>query len=243
VRIRHIYRQGQFGLSFEIFPPKTADGDEALARTLGRLAAYQPAWRGTMLWDDDAHVIPPALASAEGLWRIWTDFTVTQQYYPIANTAFWVMNRLWGHDPLGYHLVNIVLHALSAFLVAGILRGWSVPGATLAAVIFALHPVHVESVAWMTELKNTLSGVCYLAALAAYLRFDERRERRWYALALAAFIVALGSKTVVATLPAALLVIIWWRRGRIEWRHDVVPLLPFFVAGVKVRSSAYEAAF
>ena len=74
------------------------------------------------------------------------------------------MNRLWGHDPFGYHIVNILLHAASAWLVAGILRRWSVPGAVVAAVIFALHPVHVESVAWMTELKNTLSGVLYLLA-------------------------------------------------------------------------------
>jgi tetratricopeptide (TPR) repeat protein len=199
---------------------------------LAALAAYQPAWQGGPLWDDDAHLTPPTLASTGGLWRIWSDVTVSQQYYPVVSTAFWVMNRAWGHDPLGYHLVNILLHACSGFLVAGILRRWSVPGAMLAAVIFTLHPVHVESVAWMTELKNTLSGVFYLLAATAYLRFDETRRPAAYAAALGWFVLALGSKTVTASLPAALLVIFWWRHGRVDWRTHVRPLLPFFALGV-----------
>lgn len=199
---------------------------------LATLAAYQPAWHGGMLWDDDAHLTLPALASWSGLARIWTDFTVTQQYYPIVNSAFWVMNRLWGHDTFGYHIVNILLHASSAWLVVVILRRLSVKGAVVAGVVFALHPVHVESVAWMSELKNTLSGVFYLAAAFAYLRFEESRERRWYVAALAAFMLALGSKTVTATLPVALLIVIWWRRGRIDWRRDALSIAPFFAVGV-----------
>jgi hypothetical protein len=171
------------------------------------LAAYQPAWRGGMLWDDDMHLTPLVLASWTGLGKIWTDVTLAQQYYPVANTAFWVMNRLWGHDPLGYHVVNILLHALSAFLLWGMLRRWSVPGAVVAAAVFALHPVQVESVAWMTELKNTLSGAFYFLAATAYLRFDDTRKRRWYAAAFVLFVLALGSKTVTATLPAALSVV------------------------------------
>jgi tetratricopeptide (TPR) repeat protein len=196
------------------------------------LAAYQPAWHGGLLWDDVAHLTAPALTSWHGLGQIWTDFTATQQYYPVVNSAFWLMNRLWGHATLGYHLVNILLHACSAVLLARLLRRWSVPGAMVAAAIFALHPVHVESVAWMSELKNTLSGVCYLLAATAYVRFDETRDRRAYALALGAFVLALGSKTVTATLPGALLIVLWWRRGRIEWRRDVMPLLPFFATGL-----------
>ncbi|NLS93434.1 MAG: tetratricopeptide repeat protein [Planctomycetaceae bacterium] len=195
------------------------------------LLAYQPVWRGGLLWDDDAHLTASSLASWNGLWRIWTDYTATQQYYPVVNSAFWLMNRLWGHDPLGYHLVNILLHATSACLIAAVLRRWSVPGAALAAVIFALHPVHVESVAWITELKNTLSGAFYLGALACYLPFDERRSRRFYAASLALFVLALGSKTVTAALPAAILIVLWWLRGRLNWRQDVLPLVPFFAAG------------
>ena len=196
------------------------------------LAVYYPAWHGGMLWDDDAHITRVDLRSLSGLWRIWFDVGATQQYYPAAHSAFWVFYQLWGDNTLGYHLANIVLHASSAFLVAVILRRLAIPGAVLAALIFAVHPVNVESVAWMTELKNTLSGVCYLGAALMYLRFDESRDRRWYALAAGLFVLALFSKTVTATLPAALLVIFWWQRGRIRWREDVVPLLPFFAIGV-----------
>ena len=185
-----------------------------------------------MLWDDDAHLTTPALASVSGLARIWTDFQVTQQYYPVVNTAFWVMNRLWGTETFGYHAVNIVLHACSAWLVYLILKRWSLKGALVAAALFALHPVQVESVAWMSELKNTMSGLFYLLAACAYFRFDESRDWRWYAAACIAFLMALGSKTVTATLPAALGVVFWWRRGRLDWRRDLLPLLPLFVAGI-----------
>ena len=85
----------------------------------------------------------------------------------------------------------------------------------MAAAIFALHPVQVESVAWITEQKNTLSAVFYLGAMLAYLRFDESRRRSLYALALGLFVLGLLAKTVTATLPAALLVIFWWQRGRL----------------------------
>ena len=195
------------------------------------LAAYLPVWHGGMLWDDDAHLTRAGLRSLGGLWRIWFDLGATQQYYPVAHSAFWVMHRLWGDDTLGYHLVNIVLHACSAWLVFLILRRLAIPGALLAAAIFALHPVEVESVAWMTELKNTLSGVCYLGAMLAYLRFDSSRDRRAYLTALALFVLALLSKTVTATLPAALLVIFWWQRGTLHRREDIVPLVPFFGVG------------
>lgn len=196
------------------------------------LAVYYPAWHGGVLWDDDAHITRASLRSLDGLRRIWFEVGATQQYYPAAHSAFWLFYQLWGDHTLGYHLVNIVLHASSAFLVAVILRRLAIPGAALAAIIFAVHPVNVESVAWITELKNTLSGVCYLGAALMYLRFDDSRERRWYALAAGLFVLALFSKTVTATLPAALLVIFWWQRGQIRWREDVVPLLPMFVMGV-----------
>jgi len=199
---------------------------------LATLVAYQPAWHGGLLWDDQAHLTPPLLRNWHGLVLIWTDFTVTQQYYPVVNSAFWLMDRVWGQATLGYHVVNILLHVSSAVLVARLLRRWSVPGALIAAAVFALHPVQVESVAWMSELKNTLSGVFYLLAASAYVRFDETRDRRAYALALGAFVLALGSKTVTATLPGALLIMLWWRGGRVEWRRDVVPMLPFFLTGV-----------
>ena len=148
----------------------------ALGLLLATLAAYYPAWHGGMIWDDDAHVTRPELRSWHGLYRIWFDVGATLQYYPLLHTAFWIEHKLWGDSTLGYHLLNILLHAAAALMVAVILRRLSVPGAYLAAAIFALHPVHVESVAWITEQKNTLSAVFYLGAamLLSALRPDAK---------------------------------------------------------------------
>ena len=193
--------------------------------------AYQPAWHAGFIWDDDAHVTPPELRSWHGLWRIWFEVGAVQQYYPLLHTASWLEFPLFGENPAGYHLVNIGVHAVNAVMLWLILRRLQVPGAQLAAGIFALHPVMVESVAWITELKNTLSGLFFLGAALAYLRFDADRRKRWYATALGLFTLALLSKTTAATLPAALLVVFWWQRGRLAWARDFQPLLPFFFLG------------
>jgi tetratricopeptide (TPR) repeat protein len=195
-------------------------------------AAYLPALRGGLLWDDSGHLTGPDLQSLKGFWRIWFDLHATQQYYPLLHSAFWLEHRLWGDAVVGYHLTNFALHALSACLVVLIVRQLSLPGAWLAGFVFALHPVHVESVAWISEQKSTLSGVFCLASLLAYLHFDKSRRKSNYWLATCLFVLALLSKTVTATLPAVLLVIFWWRRGRIEWKRDVVPLLPWFALGI-----------
>jgi tetratricopeptide (TPR) repeat protein len=193
---------------------------------------YQPVWHGKPLWDDDAHLTPPRLSSAHGLERIWIEPGATQQYYPLVFSMFWVEYKLWGDTTLGYHLVNILLHAFSALLLWKILRRLQVPGAYLAAAIFALHPVCVESVAWISEIKNTLSGALYLGAALVYLRFDQTRNGKFYLVALGLFLLGLMAKTVIATLPAALLVVFWWQRGKLSWKQDVLPLLPFFVVGM-----------
>ena len=198
------------------------------------LLAYQPVWHGGFLWDDDGHVTKEALRSVGGIWRIWFEPGATQQYYPFVHTAFWVQYHLWGLETTGYHVVNILLHAASACLLVAILRRLNVRGAWIAGALFALHPIQVESVAWITELKNTLSGALYFGAALAYLHFDERRSRQAYAIAIGLFILALFSKSVTATLPAGLLIAMWWKRGRIDWRRDVLPLAPFFVAGAMV---------
>jgi tetratricopeptide (TPR) repeat protein len=199
---------------------------------LAAALAYFPALRGGLLWDDIGHLTRSDLSSISGLWRIWFEFGATQQYYPVTHSAFWLFNSLWGDATLGYHLVNVSLHAMSAFLLILLLRKLEVPGALLAGAIFLLHPVEVESVAWIAELKNALSGVLYFGAALAYLRFDASRSRRAYAVAFALFSLAVFSKTVAATLPAALLVVFWWKRGRIRWEQHVRPLLPLFVLGL-----------
>jgi protein O-mannosyl-transferase len=195
------------------------------------LLAYLPALHGGFLWDDNFHLTPPDLRSLAGLGRIWFEVDATQQYYPLLHSAFWLEHRLWGDAVVGYHLTNILLHATSACLVVAIMRRLALPGAGLAGLIFALHPVGVESVAWISEQKNTLSTVFCLGSALAYLRFDQERRGPQYALALGLFGLALLSKTVTATLPAVLLVIFWWQRGRLSWSREVRPLLPWLVLG------------
>jgi len=207
------------------------------------MLAYHPAWHGGVLWDDDAHIGGPELRTLDGLRRIWFVPRTTQQYYPLLHTSYWLQQKLWGDSITGYHIVNLLLHIGCVVLVLRIVRFLRIPGAELAATIFALHPVNVETVAWIAERKNTLCGVFALAATLWYLRFDENRSRRSYALALGLFLLGLLSKTAVVTLPLALLVIFWWKRGAISWRHDVVPLIPFFfssaAAGLMTRWVEY----
>lgn len=209
--------------------------------------AYQPVFRAGFIWDDDAHLTAPGLRNVSGLARIWTEPDATQQYYPLLHSLFWVEHRLWGDNAVGYHLANLSLHAAAACLFGFLLRRLLAPDPAgpaasherkrfagvewLAAAIFALHPVHVESVAWISEQKNTLSTCFALGAALAWLRFDESRSRRFYWLASALFVLGLCTKTVVATLPAALLVLCWWRRDKLGWRADALPLLPWFLLG------------
>lgn len=195
------------------------------------LVAYTPALRGKLLWDDDAHVTKPVLRSLQGLWRIWFDSGATQQYYPLLHSAFWIEHRLWGDAVLGYHLTNVTLHATAACLVVLIARRLRLPGGWLAGVIFALHPVCVEAVAWISEQKSTLSAVFFLGAALVYLHYDADRRGGRYWLASVLFVLALLTKSVTATLPGALLIVFWWRRGRLEWKRDVSPLIPWFIIG------------
>ena len=195
------------------------------------LLAYWPALSGGFIWDDDGHVTRADLRDLSGLFRIWFEFGATQQYYPVLHSAFWLEHLVWGDSPLGYHLLNVFLHASAACLFGTLLRRLAVPGATLAALLFALHPVCVESVAWISEQKNTLSLAFYLCAALAYLRFADQRRGKVYLLATGLFLLALLTKTVTASLPAALLVMFWWQRGRLEWKRDALPLLPWFVLG------------
>src|SRR4051794_22825779 len=153
---------------------------------LAAAIAYQQVWHAGYIWDDDSYVTKNAtLRDLHGLWRIWFELAATPQYYPLVHSSFWIEYHLWGLNPLGYHLVNLVLHALAAVLLWRALIRLGIPGAWLAAAIFAVHPVDVESVAWITERKNVLSAVFYFAAALTYLRFEEARDsddrgsRRW----------------------------------------------------------------
>ena len=195
------------------------------------LAAYWPSINGQPVWDDDVHITPMELRSINGLAQIWTHPRETVQYFPLVHTVFWVESHLWGDLPTGYHLLNILLHVFSALLLVRIMRKLGIPGAWLAGGIFALHPVMVESVAWISELKNTLSGVFFLSTVLAYLTYTETGRRRTYISALGLFILGLLSKTTIAPFPLAILAAVWWKRGGLSWKRDIVPLLFFLVPG------------
>ncbi len=198
--------------------------------------AYWPAYRGQFIWDDDRHISRNTLLqSTRGLQRIWFDVGATPQYYPLTHTTFWIEWQLWGDNVVGYHAVNIALHALASLLLVRLLKRLSVQGAWLAGFVFALHPLHVESVAWMSERKNTLSIVFWLAAILVYSRVagligKPAKGWHWWG-AFGLFVSAVLSKTITCTMPAVMLVLIWWKRGRLTWR-DVRPLIGFFVVAL-----------
>jgi protein O-mannosyl-transferase len=194
--------------------------------------AYAPALTGGFLWDDALFVTEnPLIRGVEGLWRTWSRPGEAPQYYPVTHTVFWLEWRFFGLRTFGYHAVNLALHLLNAALVWALLRRWKVLGAGWAAAIFALHPVHVESVAWISELKNVLSTFFFLAAFLSYWDYRERRRRpgawRPYLAALALFAAALGSKTVTCVWPVAVLLAVWWKEDR-NWLKELRPLAPFF---------------
>jgi protein O-mannosyl-transferase len=211
----------------------------ALALVLVTVVTYAPIWRAGFIWDDDAHVTENVnLRSVTGLWRIWTEPQASQQYYPLSLTTHWIEYQLWGLHPFGYHVVNVLLHALNAVLLWIVLRQLKIPGAWFATAIFALHPVEVESVAWISERKNVLSATFYFLAMLAYFRLrpltDDSTTKifntRAYALVVILFLCALLSKTTTATLPAVLLLLTWWKTGRVE-KRDAWTLAPLFALG------------
>lgn len=199
------------------------------------IIAYKPVWNAGFIWDDDDYVIKNQLLTApDGLKRIWFSFDSPSQYFPLTYTTFRIERSVWGLNATGYHWVNILLHAINALLVWRLLWRLKVPGAWLAAALFALHPVQVESVAWVTERKNVLSLFFFLLALLSWVKFiDEQPRKSWlpYGLALIFYALALFSKTTACTLPAALLLTLWLKEKPIDrWR--LAQIVPFIVIGL-----------
>lgn len=206
--------------------------------------AYLPVFQAGFIWDDDDYLVNNLLLrSLGGLGSIWFEPGATPQYYPMVFTLFWAQFQLWGLNPFGYHLVNILLHAANAILLWACLRRFHVPAAFWGALLFSLHPVQVESVAWVTELKNVLSLFFSLLSLLAYFRHrdavasaaPDAKKRLFYGASLVLFLLSLFSKTVSGSLPATILVLIWWQNGRIG-KRDVVSLIPFFALAVALGS-------
>jgi tetratricopeptide (TPR) repeat protein len=212
----------------------------ALVLVFITLAAYAPVVYAGYVWDDDGYVTGNALLKdAEGLFDMWFRLGSTTMYAPAVFTTFWVEYQLWGLDPLGYHLVNLAFHAACVLLLWRVLRRLDLRGAWLAAALFGIHPVMVESVAWVAELKNVQSAFFCLLSLLAYLRFspldgtaspDARTRRLSYTLALLLFALAVLTKAVAVTLPAVLLILVWWKRGRVQ-RSDLLAVAPMLAMG------------
>ncbi|MDE0024473.1 MAG: tetratricopeptide repeat protein [Spirochaetaceae bacterium] len=200
------------------------------------LLVYLPAiLSADFIWDDFV-IGTDIIRQWDGLRRIWfspADIPAEGHYWPLTYTSFWLENKLWGGIASGYHTVNVLLHLANTLLLWHLLRRLAVPGAWMAAAVFAVHPVHVESVAWIIERKDVLSGMFYLLAAAAWVRFAEQARPRWYLSALAAYVGGLLSKSVVVTLPVALLIWHWWKRGRLTWT-DLLQVAPFFVVGAAI---------
>jgi hypothetical protein len=196
------------------------------------ILAYTPVWKAGFVWDDSLILTAnPCIVGPLGLKEIWT--TSSADICPLTLTIFWVEHALWGLNPLLYHLVNVVMHSLSAVLLWRVLRSLRVQGAWLGAALWALHPVAVESVAWITEMKNTESGLFFLLSVLFFVRWLTRISHApvrnaSYAFSLLFAALAMAAKSSTVILPVVLCLCAWWIEGRWHWRN-MVRMVPLFL--------------
>jgi tetratricopeptide (TPR) repeat protein len=198
------------------------------------VVVYLPALRAGFVWDDEPLITAnPLMRNLSGLGEIWSG-SRTADYFPITNSAFWIESHLFGGNATGYHVVSILLQAANALLVWRVLRRLEIPGAFLAGLIFGIHPVHAESVAWISELKNMLAMFFFLLSALCFFEMEDRRILRRpvaFGASLLFFVLALLSKTQVVFLPVALLLCAWWRslRDKKRFHRETVRTVPFFL--------------
>ena len=201
------------------------------------LLAYMPAMCADFVWDDDRYVTNnELLAAPDGLWRIWFTADSPSQYFPLTYTSFRLEYDLWKLNPTGYHITNIILHTANVLLVWVLLRRLAIPGSWFAAAIFALHPVHVESVAWISERKNVLMVFFAVLSILSWVDFAERSHkfrpsRHFYILSLLFYIFALAAKSTACTVPVALLLVLWLKNIPVSWKRWL-QIVPFLLLGL-----------
>ncbi len=205
-------------------------GWQGAALVLLVVGGYLPVLSAGFIWDDALILHSEVLRHPDGLWSIWFDprqIAHEVHYWPVVYSSFWLENLLWGHNPVGYHVVNLLLHTINVLLVWWLMRRLAVAGAWLVAGVFALHPLHVESVAWVIERKDLLSGLFFLAAAAVYVGDYGRRTRGAYLLTATCLVLGMLSKSIVVTLPLSLWLLHWWKQGRVSVAQSLrlVPLL------------------
>jgi tetratricopeptide (TPR) repeat protein len=203
------------------------------------ILVYQPAWNAGFNWDDDWHITAnPCIVGPLGFKELWT--TKEAKICPLVQTTFWLEHEIWGFDTTLYHLVNILLHAVNALLLWRVLERYGVPGAGIGAAIWALHPVQVESVAWITELKNVQSGFFFLLSILFFGDFilaqresGPRRSVHWYWASFVCAALAIASKSSTVVLPLVLALCAWWLDGMWRWGRvwNLLPFIPLSAAG------------
>jgi len=215
----------------ELAPPSRSwlrsDWVLGVVLVLAVIATYSPVWRAGFVWDDKVFVSAnPVIVGPLGLKEIWT--THAGSVSPLTLTTFWLENALWGMAPMPYHLVNVLLHAACALVLWQVLRGLRIPGAWFGAALWALHPLQVESVAWISETKNTQSCFFYLLTILFFVKSLETKAGGWnYTLTLLFAALAIASKFSTIVLPVVLGLCAWWIEGRWQWRH-LIRLAPIF---------------
>jgi len=210
---------------------------QALMLLAATLLAYLPVLDAGFIWNDDDLPAILALIQRQGLSAVWFS-SEAFNFWPVTWTSYWIEHQLFGTNPAtglphpaSYHVVNVLLHAAAGLLLWRVLVRLEIPGAWLAAAVFAVHPVNVESVAWITQRKNVLAMVFYLVSLWQFLDFEQTGRRSRHLAAIVAFLLGMLSKGAIVAMPLVLLVLAWWRRGRVT-RTDVVRTLPFWAVSI-----------
>ncbi len=201
----------------------------ALVILTASLIPYAGSWSGGFLWDDNTILVDSELvADPAGWWKIWADPPPSHpDYFPLTTFSFWLEWRVWGDSPTGYRILNSLLHSVSVLMLWRLLVAMSLPSAWIAALLFALHPVNAESVAWISERKNLLAMVFAIPSFFWFLRWDSSRNPWHYGLSLLLFFFAAAAKASVVTLPLVFGAWSAWRHGPRSLRAMVLPLAPY----------------